>query len=133
ASRVTLPSLSCGLSASSLPGSTAPASPPLSLPPPPADPLGRPHPPRSPRFAGLPPTADPGSRLHLDARLLGLRRRRLLLGAWHLGRAADGRLSLDPGLLGLARGRLCLERRLLGPAHRLLRRPPFQVPLLRRR
>ena len=43
----------------------------------------------------------PGSRLYLDARLLGLRRFWLLLGPWRLGLPTADRFSLDARLLGL--------------------------------
>ena len=45
----------------------------------------------------------PGGRLLMDARLLGLWRRRLFLGAWYVGNGARNRLALDARLLGLAR------------------------------
>ena len=59
--------------------------------------------------------ADAGAGLLLDAGLLGLEQRRLLLGARRLGRAAAAGPSVDAGLLGVRRRRLCLPSRLLGP------------------
>src|SRR5579863_3469288 len=60
--------------------------------------------------------------LFVDARLLGVWRGRLLLGAGNLGDGSRGWLALDSRLLGLGRQRLCLERWLLGYECRLLRR-----------
>src|SRR5579875_53061 len=62
----------------------------------------------------------PRTELHLGARLLGLGRLRLLLGAWDLGACAAARLPLDPRILGLERRLLCLASRILGTPHRLL-------------
>src|SRR5215470_19691978 len=56
---------------------------------------------RSASAAGLRAAANSRARLYLDAGLLGLRRRRLLLGTGNLGAAASGGVTLDPGLLGL--------------------------------
>src|ERR1700686_47620 len=44
----------------------------------------------------------------VDPGLLGLGRRRILLGARNLGAAAASRSAMDPGLLGLRRRRLCI-------------------------
>jgi hypothetical protein len=59
--------------------------------------------------------------LHLDSRLLGLGRRRLLLGAWHVGAGAASRLLLDSPVLGLGRFCFYFPRRILGPGGGLLR------------
>ena len=68
-----------------------------------------------------------GSRLSLDTGLLGLRPLRLLLGARRLGVAARGRTAVDARLLGLVRRRLPLVRRLLGSPRRLLRRHQLRL------
>ena len=57
-------------------------------------------PPALPVYA-QPPLPAPG--YHLDPRLLGLWRRRLLLGSRRLGAAAQSRRSVDPRLLGICR------------------------------
>ncbi len=44
-----------------------------------------------------------GRGLYLDAWILGLCRRRLLLGAGYVGHGAGSRFPLDPGLVGLGR------------------------------
>ncbi len=63
----------------------------------------------------------PGDGYILDARLLGLcRRRRLLLGAGRLGHGSRTWSAMDAGLLGMGRQRICLLQRLLGPAGRFL-------------
>src|SRR5882724_9034412 len=61
---------------------------------------------RASRAAGVRATGLPRSWLYLDARILGLWRRRLLLGAWNMGDGAAGWLPLDARLLGLCRRRL---------------------------
>src|SRR5580658_8980244 len=55
------------------------------------------------RAAGL-----PRRWLHLDARILGLGRRRLLLGAGHVDRSPGSRFLLDAGVLGLGRQQFCV-------------------------
>ena len=65
--------------------------------------------------------------------LLGVWPGRLLLGAGHLGSAAAGRPFVDPGLLGVEQRCVCLERRLLGPDSRVLRRHRLRLRLYRRR
>src|SRR5262249_52314556 len=49
-------------------------------------------------------TGDPRSRLYLGARLLGMGRgrRRLLLGAWHVGPRTGPWFAVDTWLLGMA-------------------------------
>src|SRR5260370_9719327 len=71
--------------------------------------------------AGVRPAGLPRPWLYLDARILGLWRRRLLLGAGNVGSGAAGWLPLDAGLLGICRWPLHMARRLLGTACRLLR------------
>jgi len=70
-------------------------------------------------------------RLYLDTWLLGLRPRRLLLGARNLGPAAGSGLPVDPRLLGLGRRCLFMARGLLGSAHRLLWWNQLWIRLLR--
>src|SRR5207248_11181986 len=74
----------------------------------------------------------PGRRLYLDPGLLGLRFR-LLLGPWRLGASAAGRIPVDPRILGLQREQLFLQRRLLGPDRRVLRRNQLRLRLRRTR
>src|SRR5690242_4795492 len=62
------------------------------------------------------------SRISLDARLLGIRTRWILLGAGNLGDGARGWIPLDAWLLGMGRRRVHLACRILGTARRLLRR-----------
>ncbi len=70
----------------------------------------------------------PGEGYHLDTRLLGLRRRRrLLLGAGHLGYGSGTRSALDSGVLGLEQQRICLQPRLLGPGGRFLWWRPLRL------
>ena len=64
----------------------------------------------------------PGPRLYLDSRILELCSSGLLLGARRVDAAASGRLSVDPGILGVRQRQISLPLRILGPAHRLLRR-----------
>src|SRR4029077_18253560 len=72
--------------------------------------------------------------LSVDAWLLGLRcrRRRLLLGAGHLGHGSGTWTALDSGLLGLGRQRIRFLQRLLGPAGWFLRRRQLRLWILRR-
>ena len=56
-----------------------------------------------PRVAGLRPAALPRGGLYLDTWILGLGRRRLLLGAGNVGAGSGSRFPLDPGVLGLGR------------------------------
>ena len=51
--------------------------------------------------SGVHATDLSGSQLHLDTRLLGVGRRRLLLGAGHVGGCSSSRAAVDSGLLGL--------------------------------
>src|SRR3954467_11724500 len=81
--------------------------------------------------AGLYAASVPGRWIHLDSRLLGLRIGWILLGARHLGGRTRAWLALDPWLLGLERWRISLARRLLGPAHWLLRRRQLRLRLFR--
>src|SRR5580658_4124974 len=69
----------------------------------------------------------------VDAGLLGLGTGRLLLGAGHLGAAAARRSALDSRLLGLRRWRVRVPCRLLGSAHRFLRRSQLWLRIYRRR
>src|SRR5271165_316428 len=62
----------------------------------------------------------PLRRLFVDARLLGIWRSGLLLGAGYVGAAALSWLALDSRLLGLGWG-LRLAWRLLGSSRRILR------------
>ncbi len=62
-----------------------------------------------PGVAGLRAAPLPGRRLSLDAWLLGLGGRRLLLGPGRMGAAARSRLPLDSGLLGLGRRRISVQ------------------------
>ncbi len=71
----------------------------------------------------------PGAGLPVDAGLLGLRARGLLLGARDLGAAPAGRTAVDARLLGMVRGRVRLERGLLGSAGRLLWRSELWLRL----
>ena len=86
---------------------------------------------RAAAAAGLRAAADPGTGLHLDARLLGLGALWLLLGAGHLGTGAVRRRAVDAGLLGLERRRLHLPSRLLGTPRGLLRRHQLRLRLRR--
>src|SRR5450631_2799215 len=74
------------------------------------------------RASGIRSTADPRRRISMDARLLGVERRRprLLLGSRHLGRSSAAGLLMDAWLLGRRRRAIFLARRLLGTACRLL-------------
>src|SRR5579863_9023137 len=56
----------------------------------------------------------PAGRLSLDAGLLGLWRRGLLLGTGHMDSATQRRLAVDPWILGMELRRLRLEWRVLG-------------------
>src|ERR1700687_955135 len=69
---------------------------------------------RPARTTGL--RAAPLSRrwLSLDTRILGLCRRRLLLGAGYVGDGSGRLFPVDSSLLGLERQRICLLRWLLG-------------------
>ena len=73
-----------------------------------------------------PPTAISG------ARLLEPEPQRLLLGAGRLGGAVHRR-AVDAGLLGFRGRHLSVARRLLGAAHRLLRRHQLRLRLYRHR
>ncbi len=54
-----------------------------------------------PASAGLPPARHPRTGVPLDARLLGLWSRRLLLGTRHLGVATPTRRLVDTWFLGV--------------------------------
>ena len=71
---------------------------------------------RSSAHPGLRAAHRPRLRIHLDSRLLGLRRRRLLLGRRRLGLSALRRRALDARLLGLGRRRLLLASPATGAA-----------------
>ncbi len=81
----------------------------------------------------LRPASSPRAQLHLDPRLLVLGSRRLLLDPRRLVRPTLLRSPLDPRLLGLVSQPLGFPPRLLGPAHRLLRRHQLRLRLHRRR
>ena len=51
--------------------------------------------------SGVHATDLSGSQLHLDTGLLGVGRRRLLLGARHVGGCSSSGTAVDSGLLGL--------------------------------
>ncbi len=90
---------------------------------------------RAAAAAAVRAAAHSGRRLPLDAGLLavGPERRRLQLGAGHLGAAARLWHVVDAGLLGLRRRRLPVARRLLGHERGLLRRPELRLRLQRQR
>src|SRR4029077_20304455 len=88
---------------------------------------------RPARAARLRAAALPRRRLHLDARLLGLPPRRLLLGSRHMGDTTDRGCALDTRLLGMGQWRVHMARRLLGTAHWLLWWRELRVRLLWRR
>src|SRR6267154_6710674 len=79
---------------------------------------------RSSGVAGLRATDLSGRRLHLDAGILGMGRRRsgLLLGAGDLGASPASWISVDSGILGLGRRGVCFPCGLLGTGGGILRR-----------
>src|SRR5580658_6150715 len=83
------------------------------------------------RASRLRSTPTARTRLHLDTGLLGVGRRRLLLGPRRMGTASKCRRSLDPWLLGVRRRPLRLARRLLGATRRLLWRCELRLRLWR--
>ena len=87
----------------------------------------------APAPARLRAAGRPCAQLHLDPRLLVLGTRRLLLDPRRLVRSTLLRRPLDPWLLGLVSQSLGFPSRLLGTAHRILRRHQLRVRLHRRR
>src|SRR5215470_1747515 len=83
--------------------------------------------------AGLHAAAMSGRWIHVDAWILGLWSRWLLLGARHLGYATDGWFALDSGILGMGQWCVRVARWLLGTAHRFLWRRELWLRLFRQR
>src|SRR5260221_14695378 len=75
---------------------------------------------RPSRATGVCPAGLPRAELHLDARILGVWRRRLLLGARKMGDGAGTRFPVDSWLLGICRRCVRLAWGLLGTTRRLL-------------